>query len=153
MPVVTNYDDFAEAYERKRCTSPKRKPRTPSPTNEIQPGRNPESVSIRERVSLAKVSGVTIGKGRCNEDRNRIIIDGKLLVVKHFGPFKQDARDPNYAPATKHALVLNNEECAYVGTDGKRHVFMRNGKLFGGEGNKNHNRGYYELETIKIEDS
>ena len=42
MPVVTNYGDFAEAYERQRSASPKRKPRTPSPTNERQPERHPE---------------------------------------------------------------------------------------------------------------
>jgi len=152
MPVVTNHDDFVTAYKRQRCTSPKRKPRTPSPTNERQPERQPErqdkSVSIHERVSLGKVSGVTTGKGKCADDRDRIIIDGRLLVVKHYGPFKQGS-NPNYAPATKHALDLTNEECAYVGTDGKRRVFMRHGKLFGGEGNRIHNRGYYELDTIK----
>ena len=104
------------------------KPRTPSPTNERQPERHPESVSIHERVYLAKVSGVTIGKRGCNGDRNRIIIDGKLLVVKHFGPFKQGARDPNYAPAIKHALVLNNEDRAYVGTDGKISYLCEMGK-------------------------
>ena len=73
MPVVTN--------------PPKRMARTPSPTNVRQPERQPEpqqeSLSIQERVSLGKVSGVTIGKRRCNEDRDRIIIDGKLLVVKY----------------------------------------------------------------------
>jgi len=36
MPVVTNYEDFAEAYERQRSTSPKRKPRTPSPTKNFR---------------------------------------------------------------------------------------------------------------------
>ena len=36
MPVVTNYGDFAEAYERQRCASPKRKPRTPSPTKKFR---------------------------------------------------------------------------------------------------------------------
>ena len=36
MPVVTNYDDFEKAYERQRCTSPKRKPRTPSPTKKFR---------------------------------------------------------------------------------------------------------------------
>lgn len=36
MPVVTNYGDFAEAYERQRCASPKRKPRTPSPTKKLR---------------------------------------------------------------------------------------------------------------------
>ena len=33
MPVVTNYGDFAKAYEMQRSNSPKRKPRTPSPMN------------------------------------------------------------------------------------------------------------------------
>ena len=36
MPVVTNYSDFAEAYERQRSASPKRKPRTPSPTKKFR---------------------------------------------------------------------------------------------------------------------
>ena len=42
MPVVTNHDDFAKAYERQRSTSPKRKPRTPSPTNDRKVERQPE---------------------------------------------------------------------------------------------------------------
>lgn len=137
-----------------RFASPKRKPRTPSPTNEReverqperQPERQQESVSIHERVSLGKVSGVTTGKGKCADDRDRIIIDGRLLVVKFEIPTPNKR---NYAPATKRALDLNNEECAYVGiTDGKRHVFMRNGELFGGEG-----AGCYELETINVDES
>ena len=42
MPVVTNHEEFAKAYERQRSTSPKRKPRTPSPTNEREVERQPE---------------------------------------------------------------------------------------------------------------
>ena len=143
----------AEVYNRQRDASPKRKPRTPSPTNERkaerQPERQPErqrrSVSIHGRVSLGKVSGVTIGKGRCNDDRDRIIIDGKLLVVKFANP---TPTNPNYAPATKYALDLKSDECAYVGMDGIRRVFMRHGELFGGE----KKCGYYDLEEIKEEE-
>ena len=51
MPVVTNHDDFVKAYKRQRCTSPKRKPRTPSPTNERQPERQPERFPKGQEVS------------------------------------------------------------------------------------------------------
>ena len=103
--------------------------------------------TIEERVVLGKVSGVTWANGSCKPDRDRIIIDGQLLVVKFFGPFKQGS-NPNYAPATKNALDLNYEECAYVDMNGKRRVFMRHGKLHGGEGGRRR-CGYYDLEPIK----
>jgi hypothetical protein len=99
--------------------------------------------TIEERVVLGKVSGVTWASGRCNSDRDRIIIDGQLLVVKFFGSFKGN---PNYAPATKDPLELSYGECAYVsvGKPKKRTIFMRHGELVGGEGRG----GRYELEPI-----
>ena len=103
--------------------------------------------TIEERVVLGKVSGVTWANGSCKPDRDRIIIDGQLLVVKFSGPFKQGS-NPNYAPATKNALDLNYEECAYVDMNGKRRVFMRHGELLGGEGGRSR-CGYYDLEPIK----
>lgn len=59
MPVVTNHEDFVEAYKRHRSASPKRKPRTPSPTNrrqperqpELQPGRSPKGQKVSQQAS------------------------------------------------------------------------------------------------------
>lgn len=55
MPVVTNYGDFAEACERQRCASPKRKPRTPSPTNEREPERQPEPQQVKQDTPRRRI--------------------------------------------------------------------------------------------------
>jgi hypothetical protein len=96
--------------------------------------------SLVSCVVLGKVSGTTAGRGNCKQDRDRIIIGGKLLVVK----WEQHNR--SYAPATKDPLEISYEECAYlsVGTKKRRHVFMRRGELVGGE-----RGGSYYLDTIR----
>jgi hypothetical protein len=96
--------------------------------------------SLVSYVVLGKVSGTTAGRGNCKQDRDRIIIGGKLLVVK----WEQHHR--SYAPATKDPLEISYEECAYFGIKQKRrHVFMRRGELVGGE-----RGGRYYLDTISV---
>ena len=96
--------------------------------------------SLVSYVVLGKVSGTTAGRGNCKQDRDRIIIGGKLLVVKW------EQHNLSYAPATKDTLEISYEECAYlsVGTKKRRHVFMRRGELVGGE-----RGGSYYLDTIR----
>mgnify|MGYP006095656377 CR=1 FL=1 len=91
-------------------------------------------------IILGKVSGINAAKGSCRSDRDRIIINGKLLIVKW------EDSDRDYAPATKDPLELSYDECAYVsvGKPKKRTIFMRHGELVGGEGRG----GRYELEPI-----
>ena len=96
------------------------------------------------KVRLGKYRGTTTGRGV--PTNSRISIDGKLLVVKYAECDRRMGKDNDYAPATKRSLKIGLEECAYFSTKNKWQVFMRHGKVVGGEGEK----GIYHLDTIKV---
>jgi hypothetical protein len=80
MPVFTNHDDFAEAYKRQRFTSPKRKPRTPSPTNERQPERQPELLQVKKDTPTRRIWH---WGHRSSDDHSNCLKEKKCLIGHH----------------------------------------------------------------------
>jgi len=67
---------------------------------------------------LGKVRGKNFSKGVPKYDR--IVVDGKMLCNSSSKPWGWTTTSP---------LQISWEECAMIGRDNKRHVFMRKGTL------------------------
>ena len=116
MPIVTTYKAFATAANRQRSPSPKREPRTPSPTNNFH--RGPLLVPAHEFKEFK------VGSWGSSDKRRRLIrekmVESGIYLVSDWGKNGVNRRRMNAVQSIRVGDIIHvpmyRQGYEYVGT-------------------------------------